>query len=254
MLPTKTRRLIFKFRFALTNNYKIYSPKYADDGLISEHIVDFMSDETFRQAYERGKNTGAIKSHPGDIHFRAYIACWAATHALNIEGDFVECGVGRGLLSKTIVEYVKFKEVSKKFFLIDTYQGIPIDQGTKSEIDSMEMLNTLHFNSSYLDEVRETFKEYNNVIVIPGKIPQVFSNYSFDKVSFLSIDMNNSLAESSSLDFFWEKLVPGAVVLFDDYAYGEQFRAQKNAIDKFVEHKQYSVLTLPTGQGMLIKK
>jgi hypothetical protein len=66
--------------------------------------------------------------------------------------------------------------------------------------------------------------------------------------------MNNSIAEAHALEFFWDKLVPGAVVLFDDYAYGEQFRAQKQAMDEFATKKGYSILTLPTGQGMLIKK
>ena len=254
MAPVNIRKAVFKFRYSLADNYKIYKPTYADDGLITDHIVDFMEEEKFKKSYENGKKTGAIKSHPGDIHFRAYIACWAALHSLNIEGDFVECGVGKGLLSRTIVEYVDFKKLEKKLYLIDTYQGIPVEQGIKDEIDSMKMLNTLHFNSSYLEEVKNTFSDYDNVILIPGRIPEVLSNHNFGKVCYLSIDMNNSIAETSALEFFWEKLTPGAIVLFDDYAYGEQFRAQKEAIDRFVENEGYSVLTLPTGQGMIIKR
>ena len=253
LLPARIRNFVFKLRYSISSNYRIYRPTYADDGVITDHIVDFMTDERFRNAYESGKSTGALKFHPGDIHFRSYVACWAATHALNLEGDFVECGVGKGLLSKTIVEYVDFKNVQKSFYLIDTYQGIPVEQGIKSEASNMEMLNSLHFNNSYLEEVKTTFNGYNNVFVIPGRVPQILTENTFDRVCYLSIDMNNSIAETSALDFFWEKLVPGAVVLFDDYAYGEQFRAQKEAIDKFVKHKGTSVLTLPTGQGMLIK-
>ena len=253
LLPARVRNVVFKLRYSLSNNYRIYRPTYADDGVITDHIVDFMMEERFRNAYASGKSTGALKFHPGDIHFRSYIACWAATHALNLEGDFVECGVGKGLLSKTIVEYTNFKNVQKNFYLIDTYQGIPVEQGIESEASNMEKLNSLHFNSSYLDEVKTTFNKYDNVLVIPGRIPQILTEHTLDRVCYLSIDMNNSVAEISALEFFWEKLVSGAVVLFDDYAYGEQFRAQKDAIDKFVKDKGASVLTLPTGQGMLIK-
>ena len=254
LLPVRVRQTVFKLRFSISKSYKIYGPTYADDGLISEHIVDFMNEEKFKNAYENGKRTGAIEFHPGDIHFRAYIACWAAKHALSLEGDFVECGVGKGLLSRTIVDYVDFKHVTKKFFLIDTYQGIPVEQGIESEVKSMKALNTLHFNTSYLEEVKKTFREYDNVEIIQGQIPEVFSNHAFNRVSYLSIDMNNSIAEAVALEFFWDKLIPGAVVLFDDYAYGEQFRAQKEAMDGFAIKMGYTILTLPTGQGMLIKR
>jgi hypothetical protein len=254
IVPVSIRKTLFKFRYSLADSYIIYKPTYRDDGLITDHIVDFMNEEKFKTAYGNGKKTGAIKSHPGDIHFRAYIACWAALHAQNIEGDFVECGVGKGLLSRTIVEYANFRELEKKLFLIDTYQGIPVEQGIEDEVDSMKLLNTLHFNSSYLEEVKNTFSEYDNVIIIPGRIPEILSDHNFGKVCYLSIDMNNSIAETSALEFFWDKLTPGAIILFDDYAYGEQFRAQKDAIDNFIELKGYSVLTLPTGQGMVIKR
>jgi len=250
----KFRRQLFKFRYSISSKYEIYAPTYADDGLISEHIVDFMKDAKFVKAYNYGKSTGAIISHPGDIHFRAYIACWAAVQALSLEGDYVECGVGKGLLTRTVVEYIDFQNVPKNFFLIDTFAGIPVSQGVKSEIKSMELLNNLHFNSSYLQEVEQTFIDYKNVRIVQGRIPEILSGNIFSKVCYLSVDMNNSIAEAHALEFFWDKLVPGAVVLFDDYAYGEQFRAQKQAMDEFATKKGYSILTLPTGQGMLIKK
>lgn len=254
LLPVRVRSTVFKIRYAISNKYIIYKPTYSDDGLITDHIVDFMKEQRFRSAYENGKSTGALRFHPGEIHFRTYIACWAAEHALNLEGDFVECGVGKGLLSRTIVEYVDFKNVQKNFYLVDTYQGIPIEQGERNEVENMEWLNSLHFNNNYLDEVRNTFNGYKNVILLPGKIPQILRENNFNQVCYLSIDMNNSVAEVSALEFFWEKLVPGAIVLFDDYAYGEQFRAQKDSMDRYVKQKGYPILTLPTGQGMLIKK
>ena len=99
---------------------------YVDDGLMSNHVTDFLYDEKFMNAYKEGKKTGALKNmadnvrselYNGDIHYRAYIACYFAKYCSKLDGDFVECGVGKGLLSKMIVSYlilVKYSSVSFK--------------------------------------------------------------------------------------------------------------------------------------------
>ena len=52
LLPVRIRQTVFKLRFSISKTYKIYRPTYADDGLISEHIVDFMNEEQFRAQKE----------------------------------------------------------------------------------------------------------------------------------------------------------------------------------------------------------
>ena len=55
---------------------------YVGDGLMSNHITDFLYDEKFMNAYKEGKKTGALKNmadnvrsefYSGEIHYRAYI-------------------------------------------------------------------------------------------------------------------------------------------------------------------------------------
>ena len=69
----------------------------------------------------------------------------------------------------------------------------------------------------------------------------------------MSIDLNNAFAEIKAIEFFWDKLVSHGVVLLDDYAYSESYRLQKSSWDKFAKSKNLEILTLPTGQGLLIK-
>jgi hypothetical protein len=52
--------------------------------------------------------------------------------------------------------------------------------------------------------------------------------------------------------FFRERLVPGALMLLDDYAY-RGHRPQKVAMDRFAQTRANKILSLPTGQGLLIK-
>lgn len=244
-----------RVRLALKDDFPmIAKPTYADDGLISQHVTDFMGDAKFIEAYTLGCATGALARHPGDIHFRAYISCWAAKYALSLNGDFVECGVGKGLLSRTICHYLDFERSSKKLYLFDTFEGIPVnDAADHQEKLNMVFLNQTHFDTDYHESVCKTFEKYTNVVIVKGRIPSSLETIDLGKVAYISIDMNNAAAEIAAIEYLWDCLVFGGVVVLDDYAYGPEFLVQKNAWDKFAAEKGFDVLTLPTGQGLIIK-
>lgn len=69
----------------------------------------------------------------------------------------------------------------------------------------------------------------------------------------ISIDMNCAEPEVAALNFFWEKLVPGALVLLDDYAFSKSYRQHKQAFDSLAEELNFNILSLPTGQGLIVK-
>ena len=253
MLPVSMRTQIYYHRLIFNGLPIIPNPTLAEDGLISQHLVEFLDDPKFVRAYAQGKATGALDSHPGDIRFRAYIACWAATQALSLEGDFVECGVGHGLLSKTIVEYQDFSKVQKNFFLFDTYMGIPLEQGKASEKDNMQRLNKTHYAEPYFERVAAVFSDFPNVKLVQGILPESLEKQDIDNISYLSIDMNNAHAEIGTAEILWDRVIKGGLILLDDYAYGSEFLEQKRSWDAFAQSKKIPILTLPTGQGLMIK-
>ena len=64
--------------------------------------------------------------------------------------------------------------------------------------------------------------------------------------------MNCAPPEIAAITHFWDRLVPGAFVLLDDYAY-YGYGAQKVAMDKFAQERELQICSLPTGQGLLLK-
>jgi hypothetical protein len=64
--------------------------------------------------------------------------------------------------------------------------------------------------------------------------------------------MNNADAEIGALEVLFERMVPGAVLILDDYGW-LGYRAQKLAEDPWLAKYGYRVLEMPTGQGLLIK-
>lgn len=114
------------------------------------------------------EETGSFRG--AKIHWRVYVACWAAHQVKSLEGDFVECGVYRGGLSRAVMRYIEFDQINKKFYLLDTFCGLP---GT-SISDEEEAIGRKAggFEECY-EDVKKTFKYFSNVQIIKGIIPDM---------------------------------------------------------------------------------
>jgi hypothetical protein len=64
--------------------------------------------------------------------------------------------------------------------------------------------------------------------------------------------MNCAAPEIAAAEYFWDKLVPGAVIVLDDYGWKIHYE-QKEKFDRFAARKGVRVLALPTGQGLIFK-
>lgn len=217
--------------------------------------VNFLYDPKFLVAYKKGMNSGhRIGKSAGikDLHieWRSFVCCWAAWHGKLLEGDFVECGVNTGIYSLAICEYIDFNSTNKKFWLYDTFDGIPEDQMMESEKIGIEEYKTFYYDC--FDRAKQNFLPYPNVKLIKGKVPETLNSVDIGDVCYLSIDMNICYPEIEAMKFFWNKLVSGACVVFDDYAWKNHVK-QMEELDKFASSKGTKILPLPTGQGLLIK-
>lgn len=227
---------------------------YDQDGLVSCHNHDFMADPDFCSAYQRGVE-GVGQDYKW--HWRVHVGLWAAFAASKLSGDFVECGVNRGFLSSSIMHYLNWDSVGKMFYLLDTFHGIDERYVTKEELDSgilkknEEMMES-GFYIGTSEVVRKNFSEWKNVQIIEGVIPETLDQVKAEQVAFLHIDLNCAPPEIAALNYFWERLVPGAIVLLDDYAYCG-YLPQKLAMDELAKEKGVGIVSLPTGQGLLIK-
>ena len=227
---------------------------YDQDGLRTIHNHDFKRQPAFAAAYNRGvKATGADYNW----HWRVHVGLWAARVAAKLPGDFVECGVNRGFLSSSIMHYLDWNSRNKTFYLLDTFGGLDLRYVSEEELASgaVEKNQSMIDSGFYtvdIEPVRQNFAEWHNVKIVQGAIPNTLRQIDTDQIAFAGIDMNCSPPEVAAMEFLWPKLVDGAVVVFDDYAYSG-YRPQKVAMDKFAAERGATILSLPTGQGMLIK-
>lgn len=220
---------------------------YNQDGLASKHNCDFMQEPRFAKAYELGRKTGSWEKY--NIHWRIHTLCFAATVAARHEGDFVECGVNKGGFSRAVMSYINFSGLPKTFWLLDTFCGLVEKSLTPEE--RVRGIKPGGYAPCY-DQVLETFREFKNVKIIKGEIPGTLKEVTAEKVCYLSIDMNCAAPEIAAAEFFWDRLVKGAMVVLDDYGFAKHI-GQKRAFDEFAARRGTEILHLPTGQGLIIR-
>jgi hypothetical protein len=243
----------FLNRFARNHEYRLVPKPGPRAGQLYERWPlwtagnhDFLIDPRFVRAYQRG-----VKATGWDygIHWRVHVALWAADQAARIPGDFVECGVGRGMVSSAVLEWLDWDSLGRRFLLIDTFSPYAVDEVGEQHEEHGES----RYYAESVDVVRENFREWPRVEVVQGRIPEVLSTVAVDSVAYLHVDLNAVDAERASLEWCWPKLSAGAFVLLDDYGLGGPHEAQKAMADEFAASVDRGVLTLPTGQGLLIR-
>jgi len=244
-LPVDILEKIYSKIFRLNRYVLKYKPTYDEDGLFTNHNCDFMEDPLFKQSYNLGFSTGSIGNW--HLHWRIYILCYFAERAKHMDGDFVECGTNKGLAARAIINYIDLPKTNKNFFLMDTFNGLVDEYKTETEKNS----NLVGYDECY-QEVKEIFSEFDNVIIVRGAIPESLIEVKTQKISFIHIDMNCAKPEIDAGEYFWDKIIPSGVVLLDDYAY-PGYIDQKHAWDNFAKEKGIQILSIPTGQGLIIK-
>jgi hypothetical protein len=235
-----------------------FQPNYNSDGMAVLKNITFLSDPTFQLGYNRACGAGG-----GDwgIHWRFHTCLWAAKNALRLEGDFVECGVGKGFNSSGIMAALDWNGIDRQFYLFDTFTGVVEELCTDAERDQMQSewggvdAHNKGLSAHYADSfeaAKNNFAEWHNVNLVEGAIPETLTDVQIEKVAYLHIDMNCVIPEMEAIDFFWPKLSKGACVVLDDYAYFG-YHLQLTAWNEWGQKNNTPILTLPTGQGLIIK-
>ena len=250
-LPVKLLRLNYlTVKSALFGRRYIIDPADASffaDGFATVHKIGFLKDKKFLRSYDdsfNGIEPNIARAAKKTILWRAHIVTWAANQALKLDGDFVECGVWWGTLSKVICEYTNFeKHTDKKFYLIDTW-GDPKTSNLKHQ---------KRYPDNLFNKVEERFNKYPNVKLIRGPVPEILDKVPVKKIAYLSIDMNGDVAERATLEKYYDQMVKGGIIYFDDYGFGmyEKLRA---TVDEFFSDKPETLLHFPTGISLMIKQ
>ncbi|CAK0756796.1 O-methyltransferase [Gammaproteobacteria bacterium] len=213
---------------------------FASDQLITiGRNLTFTWDEDFVRSYEAHAKDDVEQA----LIWRRAVHYWAGRHCIKLDGDFVECGVWKGTSVHLMYDALNFGVSGKAYWLYDAFDF--------KEGDLHHALDGLE--AGRYEKVKERFAFASNVNIIQGYVPESFKKGLPDRVSLLHIDINNAPAEIAALDALWSRVVPGGIVLLDDFGWSG-YSAQTVAELEYFKVRDYHILELPTGQGLVIKR
>ncbi|MDO9430062.1 MAG: class I SAM-dependent methyltransferase [Phenylobacterium sp.] len=230
---------VIKARDDIVAQFKRPMGLFASDNLIAfGRNLGFLNDKMFMDAWA----AHATAPHERGILWRTAVLVWAARQGLRLDGDFVECGCYKGVSARIVADTIAFKDTDRAFYLYDVF-----------EHDSSMPHHAMPEHSADLfTQVKKLFEDIPTAHVIKGFLPESLEQGEPSKIAFMHIDLNNAEAEIATLEALWERMVPGSILVLDDFGASPYRRTHLMETDWFAA-RGYSVLELPTSQGIVIK-
>lgn len=253
IMTVSIRRVVGKLAQSVVNRYTRFD---WNEEQITSAVPYFQHSSEFREAYEFAKTAWyTSKSETPDIRWRLQTVLWAArTVARRLEdsdrcGVFIECGTGRGFNASAICRFLNWNQLNHRILLIDTF--LPFIPDTHGEQLSTNPISDMYATSE--KDIQKQLREFERVEIIQGKVPLVLQQLDGQlEVDFLHIDLNSASAEIAAIEYFWPRLRHGAIVVLDDFAWHDRSE-QGKAFDIWSRDSGVPILTLGTGQGLIVK-
>ena len=217
------------------------------DGMATSAITSFLDRPNFISAYFRMRVASRAVVDPG-LQWRVHQAMWCAANCMKTEGDFVECGTGKGLMMSAVLDSLPNWQTSdKRLLLFDTFSPFGIDPLSGKNLEEFGLRGTY---ASDIEDVVQNFSEWNRIELIKGFLPGTLHEGKIEKIAFLHIDLNHAPAEVAVVRQLWPKIQRGGMMLLDDYA---QVLEQNEAMNELSRELSFDILTTGTGQGIVVK-
>ncbi|HEY3728965.1 MAG TPA: TylF/MycF/NovP-related O-methyltransferase [Solirubrobacteraceae bacterium] len=228
-------------------------PRYAyeADGMATVHFSPFIEDAEFTARYDEMASDWFV-GYRADVRWRMWLLTRLAGQCSRLPGNFAEFGVYRGGCAFMVLATVGLA-ADRKLYLFDTFAGIP-DAHLGDRERSLDLAGR-HGDTSveYVEWRLARWRE--QIQICAGDVFETLPLADTGPLAFAHVDLNSAAPTRRVLEYAYQRLVSGAIVVFDDYGYGwDDCADERAAIDDFFGDMRESVVALPTGQGLVIKQ
>ena len=170
---------------------------------------------------------------------------------VDLPGAVVECGVFKGA---SLLQFATFRELlenenSRKIVGFDMFGAFPKDDHVASDAAFVAKWNE-QFAGAFLAkediEASLQLKGIGNVELVQGDILETLEPYVVQhpelRIALLHVDTDVYRPAKKTLEVFFDRVVPGGVIVFDDYGTVE---GETLAIDEFLAGKGYVLRKFP---------
>jgi len=162
-----------------------------------------------------------------------------ATQIKNVEGDIIECGAARCGTSCLIGLHLRANRIKKKIYALDSFgRGFDRRELQDEVHDGLTTAEITHFTYNSIEYVRKKIRRLGldgYILPVDGwfreTLPTVRGPFSF---AIIDCDLGRSTSEC--LEYVWQRISKGGVMLIDDYA-STDYQGVKKALDRFLQEK-----------------
>jgi O-methyltransferase len=218
--------------------YRLRDPELVADTMIrlAAEIWHTISPSKFSSSYRQ------VRHHTMCSVARLYALHQGVKYVVHnhVDGDLVECGCARGGSAALMALTLRQLGQRRNLWLFDTFEGLPAPTADDPDYEIAEL-----FTGSCrgeLDEVRELFAGYgvaDGVRFVKGFFQETFPRSPINRIALLHIDADWYESVRFCLENFYDKVVPGGIIQFDDYGY---WKGARKAVDEFFAQR---AITLP---------
>jgi hypothetical protein len=159
---------------------------------------------------------------------------------VNLPGEIIECGVFKG---NSLIRLATFRDAletpySRKIIGFDIFGKFPSTEYAPDKKYLDKFIESAGEESISIDDLENVFKNKNieNFELIKGDILKTVPDYKaknpHTKIALLHIDTDVYEPAKVILDYFYDLLVPGGIIMFDDYG---TFPGETKAADELME-------------------
>lgn len=217
-----------KFRLAEKIFYMIY-PNY----FIGEWGKICLRDKSFIAYYQKyeSKNKRSFE--------RKYTLMNLLKLTRDLKGDTAELGVYYGASSELILNAIE--STNKKHYMFDSWEGLSEPEASDGSYWKRGSL------TASFAECKKNLQKFpsEKKIFIKGWIPETLKQLKADiSFSFIHFDLDLYQPTAQSIGYFYDRLVVGGILVFDDYTF-ESCPGVKKAVDDFFSTKKEAIIELP---------
>jgi O-methyltransferase len=173
---------------------------------------------------------------------RCFMLHQLVRHAGALDGDMAEVGVYRGGTARLLARSCPHKTMH----LFDTFSGLPKPD------QQWDRLPESDFKDTSLAEVKHFLADCVNVRFYPGLFPDTAQDLRGLRFCFAYADADLYESTRSCLTFFYPRLVPGGVLVIDDYNW-QECPGVKQAVGEFLQDKPERPIVARRYQCVIIK-
>jgi hypothetical protein len=194
--------------------------------------------------------TPQITRNTGLSRQKLYLLWHLCRQTQALEGDIFEAGVGSGGSARLILDALLLQNVRRTVWLLDTFEGY---QKIDRKQDGAHVQMNQCRGNSYEEVERLLANDIVAVKLIKGLIPATLAEVATNKICFAHIDVNLYEPTLAATEFCLRRLVPGGIMVFDDYCWPATYSARK-AIDEACNKFGQIVICVPEStQAFLIR-